>query len=126
MNTTPVSVSSHATRRQVTSNLTTLPASPPRYADCAHLDEIIITDDRPLYCADCGQAIHAESAARFCIGVLATEYREDGEIALEMLTGERKQLTAAIEGYLYNNPSATGDGTMALARHLWARIQATP
>ena len=111
---------------QVTIDLTALPTSPPRYADCQHTSEIIIKDDRPLYCADCGQAIHAESAARFCVGVLAAEYREDGEIALEILTGERKQLTAAIEGYLYNNPSATGDDTMALARHLWARIQATP
>jgi hypothetical protein len=114
------------TQTQVTIDLTTLPASPPRYTDCAHPGEIIVTDARPLYCADCGQAIHAESAARFCVGVLATEYREDGEIALEMLTGERKQLAAAIEGYLYHKPGATGDDTMALARGLWARIQAAP
>jgi hypothetical protein len=114
------------TPTQAAIDLTILPASPPRYADCAHQGEIIATDDRPLYCADCGHAIHAESAARFCAGVLAAEYREDGEIALEMLTDERKQLTAAIEGYLYNNPVATGDDTMALARRLWARIQTTP
>jgi hypothetical protein len=111
------------TQTQVTSNLTTLPASPPRYADCPHLDEIIITDDRPLYCADCGQAIHAEAAARFCVGVLATEYREDGEFALEMLSSEKEKFAAAVEGYLYHNPGATGDDTMACARSAWERIR---
>jgi hypothetical protein len=111
---------------QTTIDLATLPALPPRYADCQHSGEIIIQDDRPLYCADCDQAIHAEAATRFCVGVLATEYREDGEISLEMLSSERKQLTAAIEGYLYHNPGATGDDTMALARRLWAGIQTAP
>jgi hypothetical protein len=111
------------TSTQVTIDLTALPTSPPRYANCQHAGEIIIKDDRPLYCADCGQVIHTEAAARFCVGVLATEYREDGEISLEMLSGEKKQLAAVVEGYLYHNPGATGDDTMACARSAWERIR---
>jgi hypothetical protein len=103
--------------------LTTLPTSPPAYASCMHQGEIIIQDDRPLYCADCGQAIHAEVAARFCVGVLATEYRDEGEFALEMLSSEKEKLAAAIEGYLYHNPGATGDDTMACVRSAWERIR---
>lgn len=108
---------------QATIDLTALPTTPPRYADCHHTGEIIIKDDRPLYCADCGQAIHAEAAARFCVGVLVTEYREDSEISLEMLSGEKEQLAVAIEGYLYQNPDATGDDTMVCARSAWERIR---
>jgi hypothetical protein len=108
---------------ETTIDLTAPPTSSPRYADCQHTGEIIIKDDRPLYCADCGQVIHAEAAARFCVGVLATEYREDGEISLEMLSGEKEQLAAVVEGYLYHNPGATGDATMACARNAWERIR---